>query len=85
MFVTGVIAEFNPLHKGHKYLLERAKAQVTVRDIMDDFQISGLLNVDKSKNGSRTKKLAGKRCYVISYDVWKSHVRDIIEADDSQR
>ena len=25
MFVTGVIAEFNPLHKGHKYLLSKAK------------------------------------------------------------
>lgn len=25
LFVTGVIAEFNPLHKGHKYLLQKAK------------------------------------------------------------
>lgn len=25
MFVTGVIAEFNPLHKGHEYLIEKAK------------------------------------------------------------
>ena len=24
MTVTGIIAEFNPFHKGHKYLLEQA-------------------------------------------------------------
>ena len=25
MTVTGIIAEFNPFHNGHKYLLEQAK------------------------------------------------------------
>jgi len=25
LFVTGIIAEFNPLHNGHKYLIEKAK------------------------------------------------------------
>ena len=25
MTITGIIAEFNPFHNGHKYLLEQAK------------------------------------------------------------
>ena len=27
MKVTGIIAEFNPLHKGHRYFLEHARAE----------------------------------------------------------
>lgn len=30
MFLTGIIAEFNPLHKGHKYLIDEAKKRGAV-------------------------------------------------------
>lgn len=62
-------------------MLRRAGIRMDVPDAMNDFYIAGLLNVDKSKNGSRTKKIAGKRCYVISYDLWEDYARNIIESE----
>ena len=51
---------------------------ITVRIVMDDFQMQGMLNTDNSKQRSRTKKCAGRRCYAISYSIWKDYVKELV-------
>ena len=63
-------------------MLKRAQIRTEVPDAMNDFKLMGLLHVDNSKDAGNTKKVAGKRCYVISYDLWADYVRDMVEESE---
>ena len=62
--------------------LNELKAPVSVHTVMNDFESLGLLNTDNSKQHTRTKKCARKRCYVISFDKWTDYVREVVEREN---
>lgn len=63
-------------------MLEGLKKPTTMYYAMNEFESAGLLKMDKNKKHSRTKKLEGKRCYVIDYPKWKEYVEEIVTADE---
>ena len=60
------------------------KVKATISTVMNDFEAAGLLNMDNSKQRCRTKKIAGKRCYVITFSRWEEYVKNVIEKDISK-
>ena len=65
-------------------IIEEMKFKATISTVMNDFEAAGLLNMDNSKQHCRTKKLAGKRCYVITFSSWKEYAKNVIEKDISK-
>ena len=60
MSVTGIIAEFNPLHTGHALLLERAKERGTVVAVMSgNFVQRGDLAIAEKRVRARAALLGG--------------------------
>ncbi len=60
MSVTGIIAEFNPLHTGHALLLERAKERGTVVAVMSgNFVQRGDLAIAEKRVRARAALLSG--------------------------
>lgn len=60
MSVTGIIAEFNPLHTGHALLLERAKERGTVVAVMSgNFVQRGDLAIAEKRIRARAALLSG--------------------------
>lgn len=60
MSVTGIIAEFNPLHTGHALLLERAKERGTVVAVISgNFVQRGDLAIAKKRVRARAALLGG--------------------------
>ena len=51
-------------------------------ELVNSFEKVGILCVDRNKNHTRTKKLAGKRCYVFRYDIWTEYVKGLKEQGD---
>lgn len=49
---------------------------VKVYDIANQFDMLGLLVKDNNKAHSRTKKVHGKRAYVIHYERWHSYIEE---------
>jgi hypothetical protein len=67
-------------------MLESTKKPTSVYAAMQQFELAGLLKMDNSKKHSRTKKLEGKRCYVIDYSRWGEYVHSMVMlgTDDTQ-
>lgn len=63
-------------------LVAQSDFNITPRDLIKSFQDLGLLEMDKNRQGSKTKKKKGIRCYVVHYYEWKEYVREVAFKDE---
>ena len=61
--------------------LKAVKIDAVRFDVVNEFERHGLLVRDKNKQNSRTKKLEGKRCYVIDYAKYREYVHEMVYGD----
>ena len=55
---------------------KKLKGSISIRPLLDALDAEGIVITDNNKNGTRSKKVGGQRCYVLDYARMKQYVQE---------